>query len=158
VRVILDPQRRLPATRRVFTDRDAPTLLVCDRARVADPSERVGYADVLGVPLGAGGLDLEALLAALRARGLNAVFVEGGGRTVSAFLERGLLDRLQIAIAPLITGAGRPGIRLPARQHLGECLRLAHRVYAMGEDILFDCDLRAQPDASAVSAELIRIL
>ena len=35
--------------------------------------------------------------------------IEGGGRTVSMFLEANLLDRLQMAIAPLIIGEGRPG-------------------------------------------------
>ena len=35
------------------------------------------------------------------------VFVEGGGVTVSRFLEADLLDRLQIAIAPVLIGEGR---------------------------------------------------
>ena len=43
-----------------------------------------------------------------------AIFVEGGGVTVSMFLEANLLDRLQMAIAPLLIGDGRPAIRLPA--------------------------------------------
>ena len=36
------------------------------------------------------------------------MFVEGGGVTVSSFLEAGLLDRLHIAVAPLLIGEGRP--------------------------------------------------
>ena len=64
-----------------------------------------------------------------------------GGRTVSAFLAAGLLDRLQLAVAPLIIGEGRPAIRLPPPARLGDCRRPSHRVYRMGEDILFDCDL-----------------
>ena len=38
----------------------------------------------------------------LRERGCTRIFVEGGGVTVSAFLEANLLDRLQMAIAPFI--------------------------------------------------------
>jgi diaminohydroxyphosphoribosylaminopyrimidine deaminase / 5-amino-6-(5-phosphoribosylamino)uracil reductase len=162
VRVILDPRRRLAHTHSVFTDGQAQTLLVCDEARVAESAERIGAAEVVGVPMGADGLDLTALLRALHDRQLFAIFVEGGGRTVSTFLERGLLDRLQIAIAPLLTGAGRPGIRLSARQHIAECLRLSHRVFAMGDDVLFDCDLRRAVDASgaqsAVTGRLRRIV
>ncbi len=142
VRVILDPHRRLAPTHRVFSDDEAPTLLVCDQARVSKTPERIPTADVLGIPLHAGRFDLKALIKALHSRNLVSVFVEGGGHTVSAFLEMGLLDRLQIAVAPLMTGAGRPGIRLAERQQMKECLRPPHRTFSMGDDVLFDFDLR----------------
>jgi len=89
------------------------------------------------------------LLAALRERGCARVFVEGGGVTVSAFLEAGLLDRLQMAVAPLIVGSGKPAIRLEPKDVLSDCQRPAYRVFRMGGDVLFDCDLsgttRVQP-------------
>ena len=140
VRVILDPRRRLASTCRVFQDRAAPTLVLCD-APLADQTS-LGHAEVIGIPCRDHRLDLEAALRQLRARGLFGVFVEGGGLTVSAFLERGLLDRLQIAVAPLILGSGRPGITLPPIRDLSQGLRPRHRRYAMGEDVLFDCGLR----------------
>lgn len=143
VRVVLDPSRRLDARYRVFTDGRAETLVICDVRHASNGTESLGLARVVGVPADAGRLDLAALLAFLAARGLVAVFVEGGGATVSRFLEAGLLDRLQIAIAPLVTGRGRAGVRLPGRDAIAECLRPAHRVFAMGDDVLFDCDLRA---------------
>jgi riboflavin-specific deaminase-like protein len=147
-RVVIDPDRRLDARRRVF-DGEAPTLLVC--AEGASTANAPGRAEVVAVPHNGAGLDLAALLATLRARGLHSVFVEGGGTTVSRFLEAGLLDRVQIAIAPLVTGSGRRGLTLPARDRIAECLRPRHRVFAMGGDVLFDCDLRAS-DASAADA------
>jgi diaminohydroxyphosphoribosylaminopyrimidine deaminase/5-amino-6-(5-phosphoribosylamino)uracil reductase len=157
VRVVLDPQRRLPPSLGVFSGADAATLLICDSA-CAD-GRPCGAAEVIGVPTGDDGFDLAALLSALHARGLRKVFVEGGGRTVSAFLAAGLLDRLQIAIAPLITGAGRPGLALDARQRMADCLRMPHRVFAMGDDVLFDCDLRAAADpARSPRTDLRRIL
>ena len=61
---------------------------------------------------------------------------------MSAFLQAGLLDRLQIAVAPLIIGSGRPGITLPAIEDLSQGLRPRQRRYAMGEAVLFDCQLR----------------
>ena len=90
-----------------------------------------------------GQLALDELLIVLRERGCHALFVEGGGTTVSRFLQAGLLDHLQIAVAPLLIGAGRPGIQLPACARLKDCLRPKHRIYRMGEDILYDFDLRA---------------
>jgi riboflavin-specific deaminase-like protein len=143
VRVILDPRRRLSAERRVFVSQDAPTVLVCAEEHALGPGERHGLAEVMAVPAEHGRLRLDVLLQQLRERGLRTVFVEGGGTTVSSFLEAGLLDRLHVAIAPLVTGSGRRGLSLPARDKIADCLRPPHRVFAMGGDVLFDCDLRA---------------
>jgi len=156
VRVVLDPSARLDAQRRVFTDGAAPTLVV-HAAGVDAPAP--GNAEIVHIPADAGGLKLDVLLARLRERGLKSVFVEGGGSTVSRFLEAGLLDRLQVAIAPLLTGSGRLGLTLPARERIAECLRPAHRVFTMGGDVLFDCDLRAAaPAAGEPSGSLTRAI
>jgi riboflavin-specific deaminase-like protein len=157
LRVIIDPRRRLDAERRVFAG-DAPTLLIYGDDAPCGAS--LGAAEIVALPLLRGRLDLEALLVELRGRACRAVFVEGGGATVSSFLEADLLDRLQIAIAPLVTGSGRPGLSVPARDRIAECLRPAHRVFTMGADVLFDCDLRAPGGAArgAASGELRRVL
>jgi len=155
-RVILDPQRRLGVKRRVFAA-DAPTILVC--ADGVSSGGAHGRAEIVAVPLHDGKLDLAALLGVLHARGLHAVLVEGGGATVSRFLEAGLLDRVQIAIAPLVTGSGRRGLSLPARDKIAECLRPQHRVFTMGGDVLFDCDLRASAaPPSADAGSVARVL
>jgi diaminohydroxyphosphoribosylaminopyrimidine deaminase / 5-amino-6-(5-phosphoribosylamino)uracil reductase len=143
LRVVLDPRRRLARHHGLFTDGEAPTLVVCDEQLAADGPQRIGNAEILGVPATAGRLDLGALLERLRRRGCHFVFVEGGGVTVSAFLEAQLLDRLHVAVAPLLIGDGRPGVRLPGQASLDDRVRLRHRVFRMGDDILFDCDLRS---------------
>jgi riboflavin biosynthesis pyrimidine reductase len=94
----------------------------------------------------------------LRERGCSRIFVEGGGVTVSMFLEANLLDRLQMTVAPLIIGDGRPAIRLPARALLDDCHRPSYRVFRMGGDVLFDCDLRARGDDAAASDAITRII
>jgi diaminohydroxyphosphoribosylaminopyrimidine deaminase/5-amino-6-(5-phosphoribosylamino)uracil reductase len=156
VRVVLDPRGRLPADRKIFQDGAAPTLVV----HAADLRARApGQAEALRVPVDGTGLRLDALLESLRERGLWSVFVEGGGATVSRFLEAGLLDRLHVAIAPLMTGAGRPGLSLPGRDRIAECWRPAHRIFAMGGDVLFDCDLRAVAARPAsATAAIARVL
>lgn len=140
VRVVLDPRRRLAAGHGLFQDRAAPTLLVCDEALTDRPGP--SHVEVIGVPRTDQGLHLSEIVRYLHACGLYGIFIEGGGLTVSAFLQAGLLDRLQIAVAPLIIGSGRPGITLPAIDDLSQGLRPRHRRYAMGEDVLFDCWLR----------------
>jgi riboflavin biosynthesis pyrimidine reductase len=101
----------------------------------------VGDAAVVGVGEGPGGLS--EVMTLLRARGCARVFVEGGGVTVSAFLGANLLDRLQIAIAPVLIGDGRPAIRLAPQARLRDCLRPGYRVFRMGGDVLFDCELNS---------------
>ena len=156
VRVVLDPSARLDARRRVFTD-DAAETLVVHAAGLDAPAP--GLAKILHVPVDGAGLKLDVLLERLRQRDLDSVFVEGGGSTVSRFLEAGLLDRLHVAIAPIVTGRGRPGLTLAAREHIADCLRPAHRVFTMGGDVLFDCDLRAAaPAVSGPSGSLTRAI
>lgn len=158
LRVVFDPDRRLTGTFRVFVDPTAPTLYVCDRSRVGPGEARIGLAAIEGIDTSGPAGGLAVLLGALRARGAARVFVEGGGVTVSACLEAGLLDRLHIAVAPVLIGNGRPAIRLEAREHLRDCLRPHYRVFRMGGDVLFDCDLGAGAGPVPPSDEVARVI
>jgi len=134
VRVVLDPDRRLSAQYALFDDGLAPTLLLC-RAERCTPGERHGQAEVVGVHDECGPL---AVVRELERRSLRRIFIEGGGVTVSRFLAASCLDRLQLAVSPLIMGQGRPGI------DLGETLRLRPKVrrFQLDDDILFECCFR----------------
>ncbi len=143
VRVVLDPLFRLAADRRVFTDGAAPTLVVGIRPPDGDGPAVPGCARALALDAAADGrLEPAAILAALAARGLARVFVEGGGLTVSRFLAAGVLDRLHLLVAPLLIGSGRPGLVLPPIEDLAQARRPPARVFALGADTLFDLDLR----------------
>jgi diaminohydroxyphosphoribosylaminopyrimidine deaminase/5-amino-6-(5-phosphoribosylamino)uracil reductase len=161
LRVVIDPARRLDAGRKVFSDHEAETLYVCAKTLVKPGEAMFGGATIAGLddhPDGSASVDAAALVRMLHARGCSRIFVEGGGVTVSMFLEANLLDRLHVAIAPLIIGDGRPAIRLPARALLGDCRRPGYRVFRMGGDVLFDCDLRAQGDEAAGSDAVSRVI
>jgi len=149
LRVIFDPGRRLTPTFKIFTDGAAPTLYVCEQSRLAPGEHLAGDATAVGIADGRGGVT--EVLKLLRARGCARVFVEGGGVTVSAFLEADLLNRLQIAIAPVLIGDGRPAIRLAPQARLRDCLRPGYRVFRMGGDVLFDCELDSQTNTGAAT-------
>jgi diaminohydroxyphosphoribosylaminopyrimidine deaminase / 5-amino-6-(5-phosphoribosylamino)uracil reductase len=152
LRVVLDPTRGLEPRYRVFTDGAADTLYVCGNSFVDSGEHHVGCAQIAGVVETAdGGIDLAAAMALLRSRGCARLFIEGGGVTVSMFLAAGLLDRLHVAVAPLLIGDGRPAIRLPARAALVDCHRPKYRVFRMGGDVLFDCDLSEEASETSVS-------
>jgi riboflavin-specific deaminase-like protein len=138
VRVVLDPAGRLDAGHRVFDGGVETLLVVAGEARIGD---RVGSAEVVRVPCAAGRLDLRALLALLADRGLRRVFVEGGGVTVSRFLAEGLLDRLHVAVAPLLMGDGVKAFPLPVISSLPEARRFDWSVHQLGCDVLLDIDL-----------------
>jgi riboflavin-specific deaminase-like protein len=141
LRVVLDPNRRLSPDSRVFQDSAADTLLVCRTDRLGADASTYHRTELLGVTAKDSVLDLEELSLQLRSRGVVSLFVEGGGYTVSRMLEAGLLNRLQIAVAPVLIGDGRPSVRLPPSPSMGDCLRPRCEVHQMGSDVLFDCDL-----------------
>ncbi|MGE3924588.1 MAG: RibD family protein [Lautropia sp.] len=149
IRVVIDPSARLTPAHRVCADPRVPTLIT----RYADDPSlagggRCGHAELVAIARGrAGGVDLAALLTTLATRGLAAVLIEGGGITVSRFIASGCLDRLQIAVAPLLIGSGRPGLTLPEVSRLADCPRPQCRRFPMGSDVLWDFDLRAAAPA-----------
>jgi riboflavin-specific deaminase-like protein len=147
-RVLLDPQLRLAGylqTAHVFNDGQAPTLWLCDARWRDEAVAQVGADRVLAVSellRDDATPQLAHAVTALRSRGLTRLFVEGGGVTVSRFLEQGCLDRLHLAVAPIIIGDGRPGLRFAGPARLADCPRPRCRVYRMGPDHLWDLDLR----------------
>jgi riboflavin-specific deaminase-like protein len=145
VRVVIDTDRRLPDQRRVFAG-GPETLVFC--ASDARAGVTVGAAEICRVPRlsPAGPLSIPSILAALAARGLRRIFVEGGGVTVSRFLAAGALDRLHVTIAPLLLGAGIPAFTLPCPDRPDQGMRVRWHIYRLGSDLLLDIPLdRARP-------------
>ena len=146
VRVILDPNGRLGADRRALRDGAAPTLVV---HRAGDPAPAAGHpgCDVLRLPADPGaagrGFAPAAVVRALRARGFRRLLLEGGGNTVSRFLQADALDRLHITVAPLLIGSGPPALTLDPIDSLNKALRPRCRRFPLGDDVLFDLDLRS---------------
>jgi hypothetical protein len=54
-------------------------------------------------------------------------------------------------LLPVFIGEGRPAIRLAPQTHLRDCLRPGYRVYRMGGDVLFDCELNARTERCTVA-------
>jgi len=140
LRVVIDTNRSLDGRYRMFTDDAAPTLVFCAEDRMVG-SDRLGRAEIVGLPRRDGWLDNGALRDALAARGVRVLFVEGGGVTVSRFLAARALTHLQVTIAPMIIGSGRPGIELPKIDSLADALRPPTRRFLLGDDVMFECRL-----------------
>lgn len=153
VRVVIDCRAELTGDERLFRDGGAPVILI----QGADAPAPAYQADVLRVQQSEGGLDPRDILDALATRGLRRILVEGGARTIARFIEADLVDRLHVAIAPLIIGSGPAGIALPPIDKLTNAHRPTASVYALGSDILFDCDLKSEARLALGQGEDVRV-
>jgi diaminohydroxyphosphoribosylaminopyrimidine deaminase / 5-amino-6-(5-phosphoribosylamino)uracil reductase len=79
-RIILSRSGKLPRRARVFTDRFAERTAV--------------YGDS----------DLRVLLSKLGAKEITSVLIEGGGDVLSQALDQGVIDKVEVYAAPLLTG------------------------------------------------------
>lgn len=131
VRVVIDPSGRLAGSHRVFDDGQARSLVLRDAATAPETGSTIALA---GTPAGIAPHDI---LAALAARGLNRVLIEGGATTITRFLAAGALNTLHIVVAPLILGAGRDAFALPGVDSLDEVPRMPVRHHRLGDDMLF---------------------
>ena len=137
VRVVLDPHARLAPEHQVFRDRGARTLVVTEPRRMLGLPRHV---ERLQVACGPDGMDLRLLLAALRRRGLQRIFIEGGALTISHFMRARLLQRLQLTVAPVTLGPG-PGLPKHALSPSSLPALGRTRHFQLGEDTLFDTEL-----------------
>ncbi|OZB14366.1 MAG: deaminase [Marinobacter sp. 34-60-7] len=142
VRVVIDRKRRVPSTHHLFIDDDAPTLhLAAGDYQPGQTFSEDGHVTVVPC-LGDANSELpvspQTILGVLQDFGLRKIFIEGGGVTVSSFLNAGLLDRLHVMVAPMIIGSGRPAFSLPEIDQLDDALRPEAQLINLGSDMLFD--------------------
>jgi len=108
LRVVADSRWRTPAGCQLLQD-PPRTLLVGDRDVPIPEALRASSVNLLAVPAGPAGVDLQALLEALAERQINEVQVEAGPRLCGSLLAAGLVDELLLYQAPILLGDGGPG-------------------------------------------------
>ena len=143
-RVVIDPNFRLPRGARVLDDDDVPCLAV-----QAEAGRRPPRIEPCVLPAQRGRIDPNDLVATLARRGLRRLLVEGGSHTVSAFLAAGALHRLHVCVSPVVIGSGPTGLCLPPIARMEQAMRPPCTTHRLGDDVLFDFDLRhgeARPD------------
>ncbi len=132
---------RLPPQAKLLTDDGTRRIVIGCEAGRRDLPEGVEY---VALAKHEGQLAPSMVLTELAARGFRRILIEGGADTISRFAHAGCLDRLHVVVAPIILGAGRPGINLPAIERVDQAMRAPMRAVALGDEVLFDCDLSAQ--------------
>jgi riboflavin-specific deaminase-like protein len=110
----------------LVTDAVTPTLLVTCAAADADRRAALTAAGVQVLVCGDEDVDLPAAVDALADRGLVQLVCEGGPALFRAALAAGVVDELDLSIAPLLVGGG-PGLvpgalGVPGRAELTQVL------------------------------------
>lgn len=112
IRVVLTRSGKLPAGAHIFKDRGAKNTLVYREQPLA------------------------AVLADLGKKDVTSVMIEGGGTTLGYALDERLIDKVQIYIAPTITGGGVPAFGGRGAGATAEAARLQRvRFEKIGPDI-----------------------
>ncbi|HEX3915313.1 MAG TPA: bifunctional diaminohydroxyphosphoribosylaminopyrimidine deaminase/5-amino-6-(5-phosphoribosylamino)uracil reductase RibD [Steroidobacteraceae bacterium] len=132
LRVVLDTMLTIPRGARILED-DGALILAAAEA----PLGAFKDIKVERIPRAPGGLDLEAVLQNLTARGVNELLVECGPTLAGAFLAQQLVDEMVLYLAPKVLGDDAPPLlrikpaaqALPAvefrdAQRFGEDMRL----------------------------------
>ncbi len=135
-RVVIDPMGRLPPGARCLEGGER-RIVIGSTGQSPRPD-----IEAISLPAAAGRFAPRDIIGALAGLGLHRILIEGGGMTISQFLDAGCLDRLHVLVAPMIIGSGRAGIQLAEIARLDEAVRPSVTVTAFdGGDVLFDCDL-----------------
>lgn len=140
-RVILDPSGRVNPHARCLGADGARRLLI---RRAGCQAAVPAGLETLDLPADRDGvLAPAAVLEALAGAGLRRILLEGGPRTLAAFIDAACVDRLHVVVSPVILGSGRTGLDLRPIASLRAAMRPATRraVFPDG-DVLFECDLR----------------
>jgi riboflavin-specific deaminase-like protein len=147
-RAVIDPSGRLGANAKLFADDGVRRLLITTDGSRAAPAPGV---EVITLPAEDGNIAPSAIVASLAGAGMRRILIEGGADTVSRFIAARCLDRLHVNVAPVMLGAGGPGIELPPLERADQAHRMQVRVHKIEDDVLFDCDLSDQRVAIGVA-------
>jgi 3,4-dihydroxy 2-butanone 4-phosphate synthase/GTP cyclohydrolase II len=152
VRIVLDSTLRTPTSAKVLSGEAATTLITTARSDPERRAELCRRGVRVEVVAEDGGLvSLPAALAAMRVAGIECLLVEGGASIITSLLAAGLVDRLIVAVSPLIVGAGTEAVRGLGVEQVADGIRLANRlIVPVGEDVILAWDVLRRSESSPV--------
>lgn len=96
VRVVIDPNGRIPLDALVLDDRARTVVAVKTGARKEIPGAEIVECGET--------FDLDILMGSLSDMGIGSILVEGGGETIASFFRKGLVDRYTVFVGSKIIG------------------------------------------------------
>ena len=105
LRVIVDAAGRTPVAAKIFNE---PGRVLMALGEKVSPTQKKAYAklgaEILELPSKRGLIDLDKLLLALGQKQITSILVEGGATLLGSLLDRNLVDKVTVFIAPIIIG------------------------------------------------------
>ena len=129
LRVVVDSTGRLPANAAMLAA-EGTTLVAVASPEAARTVGSLG-TEAIVAPGDSGRVDLPQLLAALGARDVMSLLVEGGAALHGALFDGGLVDKVVVFVAPVVIGGdGVPGpIGGAGAERMADALRLRDVTY-----------------------------
>jgi len=105
IRVIMDSTLRIPLHSFVVTDEEAETWVFTSQAFDSDKKEQLELKGVkVFVTSAEDKVSPEEVIATLGEHSISSLFIEGGGEIHAAFLQKGLVDKIVLYLAPKLIG------------------------------------------------------
>ena len=145
-RIVCDSHLSIPINNKIVqTAKEIPTIVAYakENVRKRETLEKLGV-ELLCLPNESGQVDLPALMRHLHAKKIDSILLEGGASLNFSMLKAGLVQKLQLYIAPKLFGGqdaktpiGGAGIPL-----VNDAITLSSpSVTPMGDDILLEYDV-----------------
>ena len=93
-RIIVDTNRSLPLTLKIFNDNLADTIILCSRKKFTD--NRTSFCKYLGVNESDNSLDPNHMIDVIGANGITSIIIEGGRKILDTFYNADLIDEMYI--------------------------------------------------------------
>lgn len=146
-RIVLDSKGRIPLSSTLLNDsyKHKTLLVVTD----AIPQERESLFRNLGVQVLKvhaieGRVDFRDLMDKLGDMGIKSVFIEGGGEIIASALKAKIVDKVAVAIAPILIGGqeAKGFMAGPGIERLTDAVHLINPKYQwLDDDIILEYDV-----------------
>ena len=91
-RVILDTNRKLPLTLKIFNDKNAKTYIMCSNNRFKD--NKTSFCEFVSTKEKGSMLDPYDILKQLGKKGITSILIEGGKKVHESFFNADLIDEI----------------------------------------------------------------
>jgi diaminohydroxyphosphoribosylaminopyrimidine deaminase/5-amino-6-(5-phosphoribosylamino)uracil reductase len=122
IKVVIDPNGRTPSTARLFENARKVMVVTAVETQHGYPS----VTELVPCSCKDGRLDLNEVLGELFERGVMSLFVEGGARTLGAFFDARLVDKVYVFTAPkvMVNKDALSPVRGESYERFAQCIEL----------------------------------
>lgn len=149
IRIILDRQLRTPKTANVITDGAVETIFFTLESTKDTHFAENPNVSIEKIPDSAN--FLQAVLTSLAEKGIMTLFVEGGSRIHTSFMDSQLADEIYLYVAPKLIGNGPTLFMNETRNFMAESERLSFiDVKKIGDDIRIHAQFQKEGESSCL--------